>query len=103
MQFYHHAADFCYSDSCWLALQFGGLAYLVPALILCLSVSCYAVAITVRLTGLTPNVLVYDAKVLFVYLISIGSALIVLTGLAFFNPWYPIVSNSPLPAGMASR
>jgi hypothetical protein len=75
-----------------VSIQSGGIAYLVPALILCLSVSFYAVAITVRLTGLTPNVLVYDAKVLFVYLILIGSALIVLIGLAFFNPWYAIVS-----------
>ena len=70
----------------------GGVAYLVPALVLCLSVSFYALAVTVWLTGLSPSVLVYDAKVLLVYLIAIGIALIILIGLAFVNPYYAIAS-----------
>ena len=70
----------------------GGVAYLFPALILCLSVSFYALAVTVRLTGLSPSVLVYDAKVLLTYLVSIGIALTVLIVLVFVNPFFAMAS-----------
>ena len=70
----------------------GGVAYLFPALILCLSVSFYALAVTVRLTGLSPSVLVYDAKVLLTYLIAIGITIIILIALAFVNPNYALAS-----------
>jgi hypothetical protein len=70
----------------------GGVAYLFPALILCLSVSFYALAVTVRLTGLSPSVLVYDAKVLLTYLIAIGITIIILIALAFVNPNYAMAS-----------
>jgi hypothetical protein len=75
-----------------VSLASGGVAYLVPALVLCLSVSFYALAVTVWLTGLSPSVLVYDAKILLVYLIAIGIALIIMIWLAFVNPWYAIAS-----------
>ena len=66
--------------------------YLVPAIILCLSVSGYALAVTVYLTGLSPSVLVYDAKVLILYLGALGAALIVLIALGFMNPLYAVAS-----------
>ena len=66
----------------------GGVAYLVPAFVLCLSVSFYALAVTIWLTGLSPSVLVYDAKVLLLYLAAVGIALVVLIALAFINPYY---------------
>jgi hypothetical protein len=66
----------------------GGIAYLVPAFVLCLSVSFYALAVTIWLTGLSPSVLVYDAKVLLVYLGSVGIVLVALIALAFVNPYY---------------
>jgi hypothetical protein len=66
----------------------GGIAYLVPAFVLCLSVSFYALAVTIWLTGLSPSVLVYDAKVLFLYLASVGIALVALIAVAFVNPYY---------------
>lgn len=71
-----------------VSIASGGVAYLVPAFVLCLSVSFYALSVTVWLTGLSPSVLVYDAKVLLVYLISVGIALIALIALAFVNPYY---------------
>jgi len=66
----------------------GGVAYLVPAFVLCLSVSFYALAVTIWLTGLSPSVLVYDVKVLLLYLVSVGIAVLALITLAFVNPYY---------------
>ena len=69
-----------------------GVAYLIPALVLCLSVSFFSLAVTVWLSGLSPSVLVYDVKVLITYLFVLGVALIVLIALAFVNPYYSIAS-----------
>jgi len=66
----------------------GGVAYLVPAFVLCLSVSFYALAVTIWLTGLSPSVLAYDAKVLLLYLVSVGIAVLALIALGFVNPYY---------------
>ncbi|MDD1696631.1 MAG: hypothetical protein LUQ54_07015, partial [Methanoregula sp.] len=76
----------------FVSIASGGIAYLVPALSICLSVSFYALAVTVRLTGLSPNILVYDARVLLIYLISIGITLIILIALAFVNPDFAMAS-----------
>jgi hypothetical protein len=70
----------------------GNISYLLPALVLCLSVSAYALAVTVYLTGLSPSVLVYDTKVLVMYLAALGVALIILIALAFMNPLSAIAS-----------
>jgi hypothetical protein len=75
-----------------VSIASGGVAYLVPAFVLCLSVSFYTLSVTVWLTGLSPSVLVYDAKVLLVYLVSVGIALLALIALAFVNPSYAIGS-----------
>ena len=80
------------------------MLYLVPAVVLCLAVSFYSVAVTVWLTGLSPSVLVYDVKVLFTYLIVVGIALTILTGLAFASPDYAFVSALLfLPAWLVVR
>ena len=87
-----------------VALLSGELLYLVPAVVLCLAVSFYSVAVTVWLTGLSPSVLVYDVKVLFTYLIVVGIALTILTGLAFASPDYAFVSALLfLPAWLVVR
>ncbi|MFA6362799.1 hypothetical protein [Methanoregula sp.] len=65
----------------------GQALYLVPAVVLCLSVSFYSLGITVWLTGLSPSVLVYDVKVMVVYLILMGAALLVLSAVAFAAPF----------------
>jgi hypothetical protein len=66
--------------------------YLIPAVVLCLSVSFFAVGVMVWLTGLSPNVLVYDVKVMAVYLVLIGIVVTLFTGIAFANPWYALSS-----------
>ncbi|MDD1701673.1 MAG: hypothetical protein LUQ31_01665 [Methanoregula sp.] len=70
----------------------GQLAYLLPALVLCLSVSYYSLGITVWLTGLSPSVLVYDVKVMVTYLILLGSVLTIFSGLVFTNAYYALTA-----------
>jgi len=65
----------------------GQAIYLVPALVLCLSVSFYSLGITVWLTGLSPSVLVYDVKVMATYLVLIGIVLVFLSSIAFAAPF----------------
>jgi len=75
-----------------VAILAGEAAYLVPAVVLGLSVSFYAVAVMAWLCGLSPNVLVYDVKVLAVYLIMVGIVLTIFTSVAFANPYYALSS-----------
>jgi hypothetical protein len=77
-----------------VALYSGEAAYLLPAVVLGISVSLYAVAVMVWLSGLSPNVLVYDVRVLFMYLILVGIALVLFTGLAFADPLYAFFALS---------
>jgi hypothetical protein len=73
-----------------VALLSGEGVYLVPAVVLGISVSFYAVGVIVWLCGLSPNVLVYDVKVLFVYLILVGIVLTIFTAAAFANPYFAL-------------
>jgi hypothetical protein len=75
-----------------VALLAGEGAFLFPAVVLGISVSFYAVSVMAWLTGLSPNVLVYDVKVLAVYLVLIGIVLTLFTGLAYANPLYAFSS-----------
>jgi len=70
----------------------GEVVYLIPAVVLGISVSFYAVGIMAWLCGLSPNVLVYDVKVLFVYLILVGIVLAIFTAIAFANPYFALSS-----------
>ena len=73
-----------------VALLSGEAAYLVPAVVLGISVSFYAVGVMAWLCGLSPNVLVYDVKVLFVYLFLVGIVLAIFTAVAFANPYFAL-------------
>jgi len=75
-----------------VAILSGEVAYLIPAVVLGISVSFYAVGIMAWLCGLSPNVLVYDVKVLFVYLILVGIVLAIFTAVAFANPYFALSS-----------
>ncbi len=70
----------------------GEVTYLVPAVVLGISVSFYAVSVMAWLCGLSPNVLVYDVKVLFVYLVLVGIVLVVFTSVAFADPNFALLS-----------
>ncbi|QSZ66019.1 hypothetical protein RJ40_00135 [Methanofollis aquaemaris] len=80
-----------------LTLAVGAVAYLLPALILCSSVSCYGLAVTIFLTGLSPNVLLYDTRVLASYLLALGLPVFLLIVLSFMNPWYVAAAVLLLP------
>jgi hypothetical protein len=73
-----------------VAILAGEAAYLVPAVVLGLAVSFYAVSIMAWLCGLSPNVLVYDVKVLFEYLLLVGVAITVFCAVSFINPYYAL-------------
>jgi hypothetical protein len=75
-----------------VALMTGEYTNLIPAVVLCLAVSFYAAGVMIWLTGLSPNVLVYDVKVLFTYLILLGIVLTIFSALAFANPLYALAS-----------
>jgi hypothetical protein len=75
-----------------VALMSGEAANLIPAVVLCLAVSFYAAGVMVWLTGLSPNVLVYDVKVMAIYLVLTGIVLTIFSALAFANPVYSLSS-----------
>ena len=75
-----------------VAVLSGEVANLVPAVVLCLAVSFYAVGVMVWLTGLSPSVMVYDVKVMGVYLVLVGIVLTIFSGVAFANPLYALSS-----------
>ena len=73
-----------------VAILTGEAAYLIPAVVLGLAVSFYAVSIMAWLCGLSPSVLVYDVKVLFKYLILVGIVITVFSAASFINPYYAL-------------
>lgn len=75
-----------------VAVLAGEAAVLVPAVVLGLSVSFYAVAVMAWLAGLSPSVMVYDVKVLAWYLVLTGIVLVLFTAAAFANPYYALAS-----------
>jgi len=77
-----------------VAILSGETLYVLPAVVLCVSVSFYAVGVMAWLTGLSPSVMVYDVKVMAVYLVFVGIALTIFSGIAFANP--PLVLASVL-------
>lgn len=73
-----------------VAILSGEAAYLIPAVVLGIAVSFYAVSIMAWLCGLSPNVLVYDVKVLFEYLLLVGVVITVFSAASFINPYYAL-------------
>jgi len=62
--------------------------FLLPVLVLTLSVSYYVLAVSIWLTGLSPNVLVYNGRVMVQYFLLIGIALSIFGSLTVMNPWF---------------
>jgi len=75
-----------------VAFLAGEAAYTLPAIVLGIAVSFYAVSVMAWLCGLSPNVLVYDVKVLFMYLLLVGIAVAVFSAAAFMNPFWALGS-----------
>lgn len=74
------------------AIVSGNTAYLLPVLVLALSLSYFGLSVTIRLTGLTPNEMLYHVRVMGLFLLLIGSAVSVFTAVSFTNPWYAVSS-----------
>ena len=75
-----------------VALLSNEALYLLPAVVLGIFVSLYAAGVMTWLCGLSPNVMVYDVKVLFLYLILVGIVITIFTAVAFENPYYALSS-----------
>ncbi len=73
-----------------VAILSGEAAFLIPAVVLGVSVSFFAVGVMAWLCGLSPSVLVYDVKVLFVYLVLVGIVLAVFTSVSFADPYFSL-------------
>jgi len=75
----------------------GYLVFLLPAFLTFLTVSSYTLAITVYLTGLYPNVLLYNAKNFALYVLLITPVLLVMIFVSILNPFYLVLSPLILP------
>ncbi len=86
------------------AVLAGGGEVGLPALAMMLGVSAWSVSVTVYLAGLSPNVLVYDPRVLVTYLAAVGLPVVGLVVLALVNPWLGLVALALLgPAHLLVR
>ncbi|WP_332448593.1 hypothetical protein [Methanoculleus sp.] len=66
----------------------GGAGALFPALAAFLSVSAYTLAVTVYLTGLYPNVMLYHAWVFLRYVLATSPVLLLLIFISILDPYY---------------
>jgi hypothetical protein len=80
------------------ALGTGEIMLLLPALVTFVSVSFYAVAVTIYLAGLYPTVMLYNAKVYVPYLALISPVLLILIFISIPNPWFALISVLAIPA-----
>ena len=76
----------------WTAFWISNLSYLVTGVLLLLSVSSYSLALKIYLTGLQPNILLYNAKIFLVYLLLGVPVLLILIFLSIINPLYLFAS-----------
>jgi len=84
------------------AIISGEPAYILPAVVLCVSISFYAAGVMSYLCGLSPSVLVYDVKVLFTYLVLDGVVCAIFSAVSFANPFYALSSVVLLIPGWLS-
>jgi len=70
----------------------GGAGTFLPALAAFLSVSAYTLAVTVYLTGLYPNVMLYHAGVFLRYVLATSPALLLLIFASILDPLYAFSS-----------
>jgi hypothetical protein len=78
----------------WGTNQFN---YFLPALVSLVSVSSYILSITIYLTGLYPNIMLYNAKVLLEFLVFIVPILLILIFLSVISISYILVSLILIP------
>ena len=79
------------------AVAGGGMGTLIPAFAALLSVSAYTLAVTVYLTGLSPNIMLYSAGVFIRYVLAISPVLLVLIFASLVDPIYALGSLVLIP------
>lgn len=77
----------------------GGLTLLPLALVVFVSVSFYAVAVTVYLTGLSPSIMLYNARVYGPYIALISPVLLFLLFVSIPNPYLTLCGVLCIPGG----
>jgi hypothetical protein len=75
-----------------VSFSYNQYSYFLPALFTFVSVSSYTLSMTIYLTGLYPNIFLYNANILVKYLFSISPILLILIFLAIPNPFYLLAS-----------
>jgi hypothetical protein len=70
-----------------IAFGTGEAGLIVPAVLVFVSVSAYALAVTVHLTGLHPSAMLYNARVFFTYIAAIAPVLLILIFSSIAHPW----------------
>ena len=75
-----------------ICLLSGQTEFTIPVIVLSLTTSYFALAVTIWLAGLSPNVLVYNMTVMVRYFILIGLVTVIFSSIAFFNPWASLSS-----------
>ncbi|EHQ34772.1 hypothetical protein [Methanoplanus limicola] len=61
-------------------------AHIPGAVVLCLSVSFFALSVQIRLCGLNPGILIYNVRVFLLYMLLIGPAVLVMLALTSAGP-----------------
>lgn len=79
------------------AVLSGHNAYFLPSLSAFIAVSSYTLSITVYLTGLHPNILLYNAKIFLAYVASISPVLLAMIFVSVINPAYLTAGLAVLP------
>jgi len=80
-----------------VAVAMDQLLYFFPALLLFVSIALFTLAVTVYLTGLHPNFLLYDSKVFIPYAGMLCPTIFLLTLCAIVNPFTMVASPLLLP------
>lgn len=75
-------------------------AFLLPALLLLLSISLYMVSILIYLTGLSPSINLYNGRTFAVYTLSVMPLLLVNIILSMFGPYYVLVNLLLVPPAL---
>lgn len=75
-------------------------AFLLPALLLFLSISLYMVSILIYLTGFSPSINLYNGRTFAVYTLSVMPLLLVNIILSMFGPYYVLVNLLLVPPAL---
>ncbi|MCX6819453.1 MAG: hypothetical protein NT129_05665 [Candidatus Aenigmarchaeota archaeon] len=79
------------------ALLSGQINYFIPSFFAFLVTSIYTVAVTIYLTGLNSNILMYNAKIFLAYIASASPIMLVLMFASIINPNILLISPALLP------